>query len=351
MTGIDIPLIFSSIQLSENQTNRYTSEFFDCHQIKKSPLLFKGDLRKLLRNRLVETIEFNEIQPFIRTINSLDFPKTIKTGQQFAVLEFSFSVTWREIEVLGFTVPKLITKIVLTKTGEINYIQFTDGDTYPRLSPVNFVHGSIVQAAYFKKQSDAEQALSLLSLTLPDNWTMDISHLFRSNDSISESSSKSFQNIISDNKRLLNTFVSFEKTMLIETVDQKYHLLPDGSLQYYWDYEVIYDNVEFYDPTVTLSGLPFPTIVTRAMQLSKKVKLIESAPGCRVLNIIENGKERGSTVGDFYEFATNKDILVSSPYSKIVKQNWIMLGYDRKGNKELTKVDYSSRIVNFSVMD
>jgi hypothetical protein len=346
-----IPLVFRTVKLTEHQVNQYTTEFFNCYQIKKSPLLFKADLRRLLKNRLVETVEFDEIQPFIRTINSLDFPTTIKVGQKFAVLEFSFSVVWREVTVLGFTIPKIIEKIVLTRNGEINYIQITDSDTNPRLSPINVVYGSIIQAAYFKKQSDAEQALSLLALTLPDNWTMDTSYIFGSNDNISESNFKSFQNIISDNKRLLNTFDSFEKTMLIETLDQKYHLLPNGSLRYCWDDVFIYDNVEFYDSTVTLSGLSFPAIVKRATQLSKIVRLIELAPGYRNLNIIENGMERSATVGDFYEFATKKDVIVSSPYSKTVKQNWIIMGYEWKCNKELTNVDYSSRIVNVSLTE
>ena len=126
--------------------------------------------------KISETKEHTNIQPFIDKLIELDFSKKIKVGDKLAILDFEFVFAWKEIEVRGFTIPKTVSKIV-NSGKKINYVEFEDGDRYPRQTPATYSGRPMEYAVYFKKSGSAEQALTMMSLMLPDDWEMNTSEV------------------------------------------------------------------------------------------------------------------------------------------------------------------------------
>ena len=135
--------------------------------------------------QLRETAEHNDLKPFVDRLIQLDFPKKIKIGDKLSVLDFEIVFAWKEIDVRGFTSPKTITKISHSG-GKINYVEFDDGDRYPRQTPATYSGRPMEYAIYFKKSDLAEQTLTMLALMLPRDWIMNTSEIERGS-SINES--------------------------------------------------------------------------------------------------------------------------------------------------------------------
>jgi len=212
----DVPLKFHTIELEPKYFRNFVVEWVNANNIEPgftgshvSNLRTIEDERKI---KLSETKEFDEIQPFIEAINRVDSKKTIKVGDTFTVLSFHIMYFHREIEVTGHTTPAKVTKISLHKDGTIAYLAFDNGEQYPRCNKVTIKKGPIEQAAYFDTEQEAEHALSMLRLILPDGWELNTSGL----------------NIPTDREGL-NESATFNRMYRI-TDDEKYHSIVNREL-------------------------------------------------------------------------------------------------------------------------
>lgn len=170
-----VELKFHTIELTESQIQPYVKKYFECYNIEKPYTKFVSNIKKLGSNKLIESGESQEITPFIQMINSVDSNKTIKVGDYFAVLAFEIVFAWKEINAYGFTTPKEVADIKMHSDGTINYIKFSDGDRYPRLTPATYQGKPIIQTAYFDNQNDAKSALTALVLKVPNSWEFNTS--------------------------------------------------------------------------------------------------------------------------------------------------------------------------------
>jgi hypothetical protein len=172
---------FNTISLAETQLQNYAIKYFECYNIEQSHSKFISNVKRLASTKLTESEEYSEIQPFIDAIHRVDVSKKIKVGDMFAVLNFEINFAWKEIIGTGFITPKEVANIKLRGNGSINYIQFTDGDRYPRLNPATFNGKPIMQSAYFVNENDAEKALTMLSIAVPNEWTLDLDSIQKNN--------------------------------------------------------------------------------------------------------------------------------------------------------------------------
>lgn len=174
-----IPLKFNTVELSESQIHNYVKEWYSLYHIDRPHSKSVANIRRLVGKKLAESKEAEAIATFIDMIKSVDYPKTIKIGDHFAVLSFEIVFAWKEINATGFVTPKEVVDIKLNNNGTINYIKFADGDRYPRLTPATYQGKPIEQTAYFTDESSAETTLTALTLKVPSDWELDVSGVRR----------------------------------------------------------------------------------------------------------------------------------------------------------------------------
>ena len=174
-----VELKFNSNSLNESQIYSYFKKKYSLYESEKFPQRMVSSIKKIN-----ETDNHNEIKQFIHRVETFDYPGRIKVGDSLAVLDFEINFAWKEIEGRGFTQAKRITKISADGAG-INYIEFEDGDRYPRLAKATFgdKQRPMEFAAYFKKSNDAEHAITVLGLIVPDTWEYSTSEIQRGNTS------------------------------------------------------------------------------------------------------------------------------------------------------------------------
>lgn len=172
-----VNLKFHTTKLMKEDIESYAKQHFEAYNIEAPFSKFVSNIRKFGSSKLTESSEMNSIKPFIDSIHQLDSKKNIKVGDAFAVLQFELNIGWKEIEISGFTSPKKVSDIKLHGNGSINYILFSDGDRYPRLTPATYEGKPILQTAYFGDKKSAESSLSMLLLKVPHDWDVDTDHV------------------------------------------------------------------------------------------------------------------------------------------------------------------------------
>ncbi|CAB4852717.1 MAG: hypothetical protein F2772_11245 [Actinobacteria bacterium] len=170
-------LSFSTRGISEGQIYSYFKKKYSLYESEKFPQRMVSSIK-----HLDETDNHNEISQFIHRVETFNHSGKVKVGDFFAVLDFEVNFAWKEIEGRGFTKAKRISKI--SSTGDkINYVEFEDGDRYPRLAKATYSAGDkqrpMEYAAYFTKTNNAEQALTMLALIVPESWEFNIGEIER----------------------------------------------------------------------------------------------------------------------------------------------------------------------------
>ena len=195
---------FNTSEIDEGELYSYYKKKYELYESKKFPHRIISSIK---HKNITETDSHGEIGHFINTIEKIDFTNKIKVGDQFAVLDFEINFAWKEITGRGFTKTKRITKISSSR-GKINYVEFDDGDRYPRLNKQIFNNNGKLRpleyAAYFKTTKDAEHALMLLELTVPNNWSIDVTEVERINDISETVNDKLFFSGYEKKKEVLN---------------------------------------------------------------------------------------------------------------------------------------------------
>jgi hypothetical protein len=175
-----VDLKFHTVELTESQIPAYAKRYFECYNIEAPHIKFISNVKRFSNPKLTESDEITDIKPFVDAVRELNSNKKIKVGDKFAVLAFDLVYVYKEINGFGFTNPKEVADIKLHSDGSINYVKFTDGDRYPRISPATYGGKPITHPAYFDSGRSAESALSALALQVPKDWSLDIKDIQRS---------------------------------------------------------------------------------------------------------------------------------------------------------------------------
>ena len=166
-----VALKFHTIKLTSlKQINEYAIKFFEHNEINKHYHGFANNIKHFANRKIMESASPNEIAPFIKLINTVDTPGTIKVGDNFAVLSFEVMFASNQINASGFTTPKKVKDIKLASDGTINYIRFEDGQRFPRMTPAVYAGRPVDYSAYFDTAQTANTALTALTLAVPDGW-------------------------------------------------------------------------------------------------------------------------------------------------------------------------------------
>lgn len=175
-------LIFKTVDIKEHQIYSYFKEKYKLYDSEKFPQRMISSTRKLKESHQSSS----DIRHFIDKLNSTGLNKNseISVGDTLSVLDFEINFAWKEIYVRGFTTPRTIVKISKNNDGTINYIKFDNGDRFPQLTPVVYQGKPVDYAVYFNAETEAKKNLSMLALSVPQDWNFDISEL--QNESIFE---------------------------------------------------------------------------------------------------------------------------------------------------------------------
>lgn len=165
-------LRFNTVELTESNVANYVQHYYRAYNIDRAPQQSISNFKK--NNRLNESSD-SELDEFISAIKSTDTVKRVAVGDKFAVLAFEINPSWKEIEVYGFAEPKEITRIVKHSDGRINFIEFADGDRYPRITQATHNSKPFMQTAYFNSADETERALSSILLVKPESYSINFS--------------------------------------------------------------------------------------------------------------------------------------------------------------------------------
>jgi hypothetical protein len=185
--GESVIVKFATIEISESQINNYINLLYKAYGKDSISIPQQSNVKNFANKKLLESSEYKQITPFIQLIREVDSKKEISAGDMFSVLAFEIIFSWREVNVFGFTNPKKVKDVKLNPDNTINYITFTDGDRYPRVPIATYKNKPIIETAYFTEKQEAESALSVLTLAVPDEWDIDTSRL-NNTDAIKECS-------------------------------------------------------------------------------------------------------------------------------------------------------------------
>lgn len=165
-------LQFNSVELHESQIAQYVKHYYSAYSIDRASLKSISNFKK--NNRLIESSD-SELSTFISAIANTDTVKRIAVGDKFAVLAFEIFPAWKEIDVYGFAEPKEISRIVKHSDGRINFIEFTDGDRYPRITQATHNAKPFMQTAYFNSADAVKHALTAITLAKPESYSINFS--------------------------------------------------------------------------------------------------------------------------------------------------------------------------------
>lgn len=166
-------LVFETQVVSPKDIRDYLVTRAVINQDRISGGYFQSKIANGFKIRIHESVEA-EILPFIERIKASDYVRKIKVGDMFSVLEFELVYSWKEIYVSGVIEPQKVADIKIHSSGKINYIQFENGDRYPRQTPAICNGKPVTYAIYYQSANQAQQDLSMLSLAVPDSWTLEI---------------------------------------------------------------------------------------------------------------------------------------------------------------------------------
>lgn len=173
-------LNFKKVDISESEIYPYFKRKYDLYESNKFPQRMISGIRRLATH-INENKEADQIAPFINKLQSsgLGLDTDIRVGDELSVLDFEINFPYQSITVRGFTVPLVVTKILLNSDDTINYVRFSNGDRYPRLTPAVYSGKPVDYAVYSSDKASAEKTLTMLMLSVPSDWEIETDELVR----------------------------------------------------------------------------------------------------------------------------------------------------------------------------
>lgn len=189
-------LNFKKVTISESEIYLYFKKKYELYESDKFPQRMVSGIKRL-KTHVRENKEAAQIAPFIQKLQTagLGPDADIKVGDELAVLDFEINFPYQSVIVRGSTTPLTITNISLNADGTINYVKFSNGDRYPRLTPAVYSEKPVDYAVYAADKSSAEKILTMLTLSVPQDWEFSTDELIdESYASLAESIARTGQN-------------------------------------------------------------------------------------------------------------------------------------------------------------
>lgn len=97
----------------------------------------------------------------------------VQVGDMISVLFFETMHDQEMVFIAGFIAPSKVARIKLAASGKIETIFFENGMRFPEYTPIIIADVNRTQyAVFFDSSDDAEQAIMVLSLAMPENWEL-----------------------------------------------------------------------------------------------------------------------------------------------------------------------------------
>ena len=170
-----IPLKFAnSSRLSDKEIKAYYESKYKGSDVVLFPRRLAVDFSRHDKDdRLNESSEFREIEPWLSTFKKTQTINQIKSGDKVSVIDLDISFGWSEINFTGFLFAKEIVMIDKLSNGSIRRVVFDDGSTYPKNDNIrpNYKNRPL-DLSFFYNNNDAEKAFTYMMMSLPDSWNI-----------------------------------------------------------------------------------------------------------------------------------------------------------------------------------
>jgi len=184
---------FSKFVLNENNVDKFNIAF-NLRQKQeraanpelpfRSSQLLSSTLRSLVEDKMWESKndairDLKEFQHYLTTIDGRD-RVNMTVGSEVAVIQFEPHTSAGVIEGRGFQTPKKIDNIEHQADGTIDYIEFSDGSSFPDAEFVSRGMGGEyegISTMFFSTHQEADYATTLAALNAPSSWKFSITNI------------------------------------------------------------------------------------------------------------------------------------------------------------------------------
>jgi hypothetical protein len=183
ITEVTISWKFKKSTLTEDEFSRsyqlrWRREKSENDQLKFRPApLLSGYLESVRTNTLKESRTTEVLIKYQRRLVELDMRSAIdlKPGSEMGVLQFLPHTSSNVIEIRGHVAPKEIVDVNYDESGDVDWIEFSDGSTFPDREFLSHNKGGGewdgITTLFFPDRSSAESILNQALLMSPDGWT------------------------------------------------------------------------------------------------------------------------------------------------------------------------------------
>jgi hypothetical protein len=172
----------SEFAISYQKRFERLKESNDAVKFRPAPLL-AGYLTRIKNNTLWEHRDVDEIVDFQRYVKTLDGRSAVSlaVGSQVSVIQFEPHIHSMVIEVRGNKSPKKIKDVMHDNAGNIDWIEFTDGSTFPDREFLEHGKGGGIHdgisTLFFSTYAAADKALMMATLYGSSGWTISTTNL------------------------------------------------------------------------------------------------------------------------------------------------------------------------------
>ena len=148
---------------------------------------------KSQRNLIKENADLAVLFKFQQSLNDIDRRNSVDLlpGKSVAIIQVIPHTADSVIELNGFKIPKKIKNIFSEENGDIKYVEFNDGSTYPDQHFIKAGKGGGelegINTLFFPTQQQADQAVTMIGYKIPDQWQLSTINIDES--SVKESAS------------------------------------------------------------------------------------------------------------------------------------------------------------------
>ena len=172
-------------EFSRSYHIRWRNEQHAESKFRPAPLLARY-LESVRTGTLVESKSIERLKQYQRQLVKLDKRSLLKLrpGNSISILQFIPHVASNVIEVKGNTIPKKITQIFYDDSSNVDWIEFSDGSTYPDREFLSYGKGGGewdgITTLFFPDENSANSILNQSLLISPEGWTISMSNLSES---------------------------------------------------------------------------------------------------------------------------------------------------------------------------
>ena len=133
---------------------------------------------KSQRNLIKENAELAVLFKFQQSLVTIDRRNSVnlEPGKSVAIIQVIPHTADSVIELNGFKVPKKIKNVFSEENGDIRYVEFADGSTYPDQHFITAGKGGGelegTNTLFFPTQQQAEQAVTMIGYKVPEQWQL-----------------------------------------------------------------------------------------------------------------------------------------------------------------------------------